>query len=75
MSRKNSVPIEHPAEPMKILVVDDDRISRTLLAHYLDNLGQTVVVADNGTLAVEKFRQEHPDLVIMDVLMPEMDGY
>ncbi|MBZ0093199.1 MAG: fused response regulator/phosphatase [Sulfuricellaceae bacterium] len=75
MSRKNSAPIEHPAEPMKILVVDDDRISRTLLAHYLDNLGQTVVVADNGTLAVEKFRQEHPDLVIMDVLMPEMDGY
>ncbi len=75
MSLKNSAPIERPAEPMKILVVDDDRISRTLLAHYLDHLGQTVVTAENGTVAVEKFRQERPDLVIMDVLMPEMDGY
>lgn len=75
LSLKNSAPIERPAVPMKILVVDDDRISRTLLAHYLNNLGQTVVIADNGTIAVEKFRQECPDLVIMDVLMPEMDGY
>lgn len=61
--------------PMKILVVDDERINRMLLSHYLNKLGQTVVLAENGVEAVSIFRAEAPDLVIMDVVMPEMDGY
>lgn len=62
-------------KPMKILVVDDERINRMLLSHYLNKLGQTVVLAGNGVEAVNMFRAESPDLVIMDVVMPEMDGY
>lgn len=66
---------EAQAGPMKILVVDDERINRMLLSHYLNKLGQTVVLAGNGIEAVSMFHAESPDLVIMDVVMPEMDGY
>lgn len=60
---------------MKILVVDDEPALRDLLRLYLENLGQQVVVAENGEDAIRQFELEAPDLVIMDVLMPGMDGY
>lgn len=63
------------SERIKILVVDDTKLNRVLLTEYLKKLGQTVVVAENGLQAIEVFEKENPDLVIMDVMMPEMDGY
>ena len=57
-----------------ILVVDDKANVRTLLREYLTEQGYRVVVAENGRLALFTARQENPDLILLDIMMPEMDG-
>ncbi|MCX7661463.1 MAG: response regulator [Candidatus Omnitrophica bacterium] len=59
---------------IKILVVDDEQDFRRLLEFWLQTKGYFVVSADNGKSAVEKVKQENPDLVFMDLRMPVMDG-
>jgi len=59
---------------MKVLVVDDALFTRKVLREILENEGCEVVEASNGKEAVDKFRLEHPDLVLLDVSMPDMDG-
>ena len=58
----------------KILVVDDDLSMVTLLRSLLAKRGYEVLVAMSGIVAKEKFMQERPDLVIMDILLPDIDG-
>jgi PAS domain S-box-containing protein len=58
-----------------VLLVDDNEETRDLVSLYLANVTQDIVVAGNGVEAVEKFKQNHFDLVLMDLQMPEMDGY
>jgi adenylate cyclase len=58
-----------------ILVVDDDTISRALLVHGLELDGHRVAVADDGRQALELLRAGRYDIVLLDVLMPELDGY
>ena len=58
-----------------ILVVDDHRTTRLKLCLGLKQQGHTVGEADNGMQALEKLRNEVFDLVLLDILMPEMDGY
>lgn len=60
---------------MKILLVDDTKTERLILTAYLDKLGHEVVHAENGHEAIEMFKSEKPDLLLMDVIMPEMDGH
>lgn len=60
---------------LKILVVDDDAISRLLVARLIEQMGHLTVVAGNGVEAIDVYVKEQPDVVLMDVLMPEMDGY
>ncbi len=60
---------------MKILVVDDTQANRKLLAWILEDQGHEVIEAVDGQQAVDLFKQERPDLVLMDVMMPVMDGY
>lgn len=60
---------------MKILVCDDSIVNRQLLGAYLKKMGLDSVFAENGKQAVELFQTENPDLVLMDVEMPDMDGY
>jgi len=60
---------------MKILLVDDTKTERLILSSYLQRLGHTIVEAENGQEAIRLFTSEHPDLVLMDVIMPEMDGH
>ena len=60
---------------MKILIVDDDKSNRLILSAYLKRDGHIIVSAENGQKAVEIFQQEHPALILMDVIMPVMDGY
>jgi len=60
---------------LKILVVDDQELNRNLLQHMLKFEGFDVVLAENGRQAIDKCKQEQPDLVLLDVVMPEMDGY
>ncbi len=59
----------------KIMVVDDEPRLTSLLEAYLSQEGFHVVTASNGREALFLARQEKPDLIILDILMPEMDGY
>jgi DNA-binding response OmpR family regulator len=58
-----------------ILVVDDKANVRELLREYLSQAGFTVVTATNGREALYAARHENPDAVLLDIMMPEMDGY
>lgn len=61
--------------PDKILIVDDDIDSLKLIGLMLQRHGYEVVAANAGNQALTKAAQEHPDLIILDVMMPDMDGY
>jgi class 3 adenylate cyclase len=58
-----------------LLVVDDNRVNRLLLGRALEQLGHTVAFAENGRQALDALRQRPVDLVLLDIEMPEMDGY
>jgi DNA-binding response OmpR family regulator len=60
---------------IRILVVDDDKNTRLLLTAVLDAAGYTVITAENGEAALEVMDRAHIDLVVLDVMMPKMDGY
>lgn len=59
----------------KILIVDDEQDCRTILTCYLENAGYLVQEVTSGVDALKLFEQEPPDLVVSDVVMPEMDGF
>ncbi len=61
--------------PKTILVVDDKASVRTLVRDYLTEEGFRVVTANNGREALFAARQEKPDLILLDIMMPEMSGY
>src|SRR5262245_25630106 len=61
--------------PGELLVVDDNRVYRLLLGRALEQLGHTVTFAENGREALETLRKARVDLVLLDIEMPEMDGY
>ncbi len=58
----------------KILIVDDDRTMRTVLTRYLENRGYQVEQVTSGDEALSAVAKNPPDLVVSDVMMPEMDG-
>lgn len=59
----------------KILVVDDDKNICDLLRMYLEKEGYTVVLAHNGMDAVNTFHIENPNLVLLDIMLPQLDGW
>ena len=59
----------------KILVVDDDLNICELLKLYLENDGYTVITANDGKAAVDAFEAKSPDLVLLDIMLPKMDGW
>ena len=59
----------------RILVVDDDKNTRLLLKAVLQAENYTVFTAENGEAALEVMDQEHIDLVVLDIMMPKMNGY
>jgi DNA-binding response OmpR family regulator len=58
-----------------ILVIDDQANVRTLLKDYLSNQGYRIVQAQDGQQGLFVARHEHPDLVLLDIMMPNMDGF
>ncbi len=63
---------EHPST---ILVVDDNETVRDLLSIRLETRGHTVATAADGRMALEKMRQHQYDLILLDIMMPEVNGY
>jgi cyclic di-GMP phosphodiesterase len=65
---------EKAVEPEKILVVDDEEAIREVTSTLLEAQGYRCAVASNGRMALEKFQADSVDLVLSDIVMPEMDG-
>lgn len=66
--------VEPDYSSFRVLIADDTMANRTLVQAYLTRLGFPVLIAQNGQEAVEIFERERPDIVLMDVMMPVMDG-
>jgi len=64
-----------PGAPRLILIVDDESRMRRFIRMNMELEGHQVIEADNGIQALDQIRQHTPDLVIMDVMMPQMDGF
>ena len=58
----------------RILIVDDAEFLRVRISKMLIGNGHQVIEANNGLVAVSTYKSEHPDVVLMDITMPEMDG-
>ena len=59
----------------KILIVDDDRDTLRLVGLLLQRKGYEIIAAERGSQGLEKVFQETPDLILLDVMMPDMDGF
>lgn len=73
MTEKNAVP--SGIQPGFVLVVDDNEMNRDMLCHLLQAEGRQTSVAENGRQALEMIKEKPFDLVLLDIMMPEMDGY
>jgi PAS domain S-box-containing protein len=60
---------------LKILLVEDDRVNQAFAIRILEKEGHEVTLAETGTAALQALEQQHPDCVLMDVHMPELDGF
>ena len=60
---------------MKVLMVDDTPSNLDILGHILKHVGLNVSVAPNGTIALKIINEDKPDLVLLDIMMPDISGY
>ncbi|MGB1658545.1 MAG: response regulator, partial [Longimicrobiales bacterium] len=65
----------HGWSDFKVLVVDDEKDSRVLIEHFLEDFGCQVFTASNGAEGLDMARQVKPDLITLDLIMPEMTGW
>lgn len=70
-------PVPENAKPNRnrILIVDDNRINQLLASKFLAKLGIDYDVAENGQIAIDKYKSGHFDMIFMDLQMPVLDGY
>ena len=66
---------EHKTVPLTVLLVEDNVINRRLVERLLKRKGWAVVFAQNGKEAIQQYRENTVDVILMDIQMPEMDGY
>ena len=62
-------------KPVRILLVDDDLRNSILLKRFIEAEGYEVIYANNGRVGLEMYRETHPDLILLDINMPELDGF
>jgi CheY-like chemotaxis protein len=76
-----AAPLASPRSPGRearcctILLAEDNRVNQKVAVRFLEKKGHTVIVAESGTLALDAWRKQPFDLILMDVQMPEMDGF
>ena len=75
MSDNTSVSSGNPASEDKVLLVDDNTTNLQLLHETLDGRGYRLLIAKNGKTALAIAQKANPDLILLDIMMPEMDGY
>jgi len=63
-----------PALTGKLLVVDDNEMNRDMLSRRLERLGHSVLLAEHGRQALDMLKTNHVDVILLDILMPELDG-
>lgn len=63
------------SDSKKILVVDDEQVTTELAKTFLERNGFTVIIADDGETALTLAQQEAPDLILLDVMLPTIDGF
>jgi CheY-like chemotaxis protein len=73
-ARESVLPVQ-PAPSLCILLADDNLINRKIAIRMLESQGHSVTTAENGRECVERFREGGYDAILMDVQMPEMDGF
>jgi CheY-like chemotaxis protein len=64
----------HKADSVAVLIVDDDKDIRDTIQELLEDEGYSVATAENGAEALERLRRVHPQLILLDLTMPVMDG-
>lgn len=71
-----NIPIDDtPVQHKGVLVVDDNEQNLELLQAYLDDLGGSIRIARDGLQAIESVKQDAPDIILLDIMMPRMSGY
>jgi two-component system, cell cycle response regulator DivK len=71
----DSAPFSRENHMPKILLVEDNEMNRDMLSRRLQRKGYHIVTAENGEQGLSLARQEAPDLILMDITLPEMDGW
>jgi CheY-like chemotaxis protein len=61
--------------PFRVLVVEDDTATREMFRRTLENKGWTAIEAENGRVALERVAETPPEVILLDLMMPEMDGF
>ena len=69
------IPFEPPPDGIKILVVEDNEINQNLIRHLFTNRGLSFDISSNGKEAIDRLQQHSYNIILMDIQMPEMDGY
>jgi adenylate cyclase len=64
-----------PAGPTRVLVVEDDAMQRERIRSWLEPQHWLLTEAENGRIALDRLRKEQPDIILLDLMMPEMDGF
>ena len=60
---------------LKALVVEDSKVAIKAITGYLEEIGVHPMIAETGSAAVELYRKEHPDIILLDIILPDIDGY
>lgn len=60
---------------MKVLIVDDEELIRNIIKEYCNSEGYSTDEAENGLVAIEKVKDNEYDIIILDLMMPKLDGY
>lgn len=69
-----AAPEPKPGAGVRILIAEDDRVGRMVASAVLEGFGASVVLAENGRVALERAEAQPFDLILMDIQMPELDG-